>query len=38
MYNIITKKGVELDTEEYYVWNLMKNRSIDWIPIKKNTE
>jgi hypothetical protein len=38
MYNIITQKGVELDTEEYYVWKLMKNRSIDWIPIKKNTE
>jgi hypothetical protein len=28
------EKDVELNREEFYVWNLMKKKNIDWLPNK----
>ena len=34
MFKIIMEEEVEFDKEEYYIFNLMKKRSIDWFPMK----
>ena len=34
MCKIIMEKDVELNKEEFYVWNLMKKKNIDWLPNK----
>jgi len=34
MCKIIMEKDVELNKEEFYVWNLMMKKSIDWLPNK----
>ena len=34
MCKIIMEEDVEFNKEEFYVWNLMKKRSIDWLPNK----
>ena len=34
MSKLILNADVEFNNEEYYIWNLMKKRSIDWFPKK----
>ena len=34
MYKIIMEKYDDFDNDENYVWDLMKKKSIDWIPKK----
>ena len=38
MCKIIMEEKDEFNEEEFYVWNLMKKNSIDWIPAKENLE
>ena len=34
MRKLILEDDVEFNNEEYYIWSLMKKRSIDWFPKK----
>jgi hypothetical protein len=34
MCKIILEDDIEFNKEEFYVWNLMKKKSIEWLPSK----
>jgi len=35
---MILKEDVEFDNEQYYIWNLLKMKSIDWFPNNEKSE